>query len=298
MFETSTFAPVKHDPRSRRRFIPLTNVALAASQPHVDVRWPAADSQPLSFPQFGFDLSPVWALLRGLTIDLSNGVLRSAREARSKWVAHNNRIAQSVGGLPKRALDFAVASAAIVLLAPIMLMIAALIKLTIGGPVIFAHPRVGLNGRMFPCFKFRSMVVNGDEALKRHIAENPAAAREWRETRKLKNDPRVTPLGRLLRKSSLDELPQLFNVIRGEMSCVGPRPIVAAELERYGSRANYYLRSRPGVTGMWQVNGRNQLSYGKRVALDCLYVRRWSLGLDIALLFLTIPAVLAFDTTA
>ncbi|MGE0052563.1 MAG: sugar transferase [Hyphomicrobium sp.] len=204
----------------------------------------------------------------------------------------------TLGGYQKRILDIVVAGTALILLAPIMLIVSALIKLTIGGPVIFAHQRVGANGVAFPCLKFRSMVVDGDAILQQHLESDPAAAREWRETRKLKNDPRVTPLGKLLRKSSIDELPQLFNVLRGDMSCVGPRPIVAAELERYGTHVSDYLCVRPGLTGIWQVSGRSRLSYRHRVALDSLYVRRWSMGLDIALLLRTVPAVLAFEEAA
>jgi exopolysaccharide production protein ExoY len=252
----------------------------------------------LPMPHLGFNLTPIWALALGLGIDLSNSVAEAAERLRLAYISRHARFSSSVGGIPKRALDIAVAVTALALLAPVMALVAAAIALTIGRPVIFAHTRVGLGGETFRCFKFRSMVLNGDEVLKRHLAANPAAAREWNETRKLRDDPRVTPLGRILRKTSLDELPQLFNVLRGEMSCVGPRPIVAAELERYGSRAGHYLRVRPGLTGLWQVSGRSQLGYRERVKLDCVYVRRWSLGLDIALLFWTIPAVLAFHETA
>lgn len=207
-------------------------------------------------------------------------------------------VSPTLGGYQKRILDILVAGTALILLAPIMLIVSALIQLTIGGPVIFAHKRVGLNGVAFPCLKFRSMVLDGDAILQQHLENDPEAAREWRETRKLKNDPRVTPLGKLLRKSSIDELPQLFNVLRGDMSCVGPRPIVTAELERYGPHVYDYLCVRPGLTGIWQVSGRSRLSYRHRVALDSLYVRRWSMWLDIALLLRTIPAVLAFEEAA
>jgi exopolysaccharide production protein ExoY len=246
-------------------------------------------------PLLGFDLAPVWALLVGLGIDAASAIARSMQKLRYAWLRRHHNIAHSVGGYPKRLLDIAVALPALILTFPVMLMVAVLIKLTTGGPVIFAHPRVGLNGTTFLCLKFRSMIVDGDGVLERHLARNPASAREWRESRKLKNDPRVTHLGRLLRKSSLDELPQLFNVLRGEMSCVGPRPIVPVELARYGSHVGSYLCTRPGITGLWQVNGRSMLSYRRRVALDCVYVRRWTIWLDVALLVRTIPAVLAFN---
>ncbi len=205
---------------------------------------------------------------------------------------------QALGGLPKRVLDIAVASIALVLLLPMMLMVTALIRLVMGGPVIFAQPRIGLGGRVFTCYKFRSMVANGEEVLHRHLAANPAAAREWTETRKLAHDPRVGCLGNILRKSSIDELPQLFNILRGDMSLVGPRPVVPDELEYYGRHVQSYLKARPGLTGVWQISGRNRLSYADRVAKDRHYVRHWSLAVDVAVLIKTIPAILKFSETA
>ncbi len=167
-----------------------------------------------------------------------------------------------------------------------------------GGSVIFAHPRIGYEGNAFLCYKFRTMVIDGDAVLQKCLNDNPEALREWRETRKLKSDPRVTWLGHVLRKSSLDELPQLINVIRGDMSVVGPRPIVAEELSRYGSCSADYLRARPGLTGLWQVSGRSGLGYEQRVALDRYYVRRWSIALDLAILFRTLPVLLRHEDTA
>jgi exopolysaccharide production protein ExoY len=199
-----------------------------------------------------------------------------------------------VGGWRKRAVDIFIASAVLITLAPITCFIALWIKFTMGGPVIFTHRRVGHNGRVFGCLKFRTMVSNSDEILNRYLASNPSAAREWAQTRKLRSDPRVTTLGDLLRKSSLDELPQLFNVLRGDMSCVGPRPILAEELDNYGIFVHEYLRSRPGVTGLWQVSGRSDLDYSDRVQLDARYVREWRLWSDFVILFKTIPAVLSF----
>lgn len=273
--------------------------AWSAPREAMNRTYPRAGSlRPTVIPTLGINLSPIGALFLGLSIDAFSAVTQSFHKFQSTWSERRNRDAPPVGGLSKRILDIVVASTALLLLSPVMIMVAALIKITIGGPVIFTHRRVGLNGATFPCLKFRSMVVDGDAVLARHLENDPAAAREWSETRKLNNDPRVTPLGRILRKSSLDELPQLFNVLRGDMSCVGPRPIVPAELERYGSKLPYYLGVRPGLTGMWQVSGRSRLSYKDRVALDCLYVRRWSLWLDISLLFWTIPAVLAFEEAA
>jgi len=275
--------------------LPDLGRATSAVAPDAAKIWARSfSSDPLLGPQPGFTLTPIRALAIGLAVDGARAIAQLARKVEAARRARRDRFTHSVGGRPKRLLDIAVAVTALLLACPLMLMVAALVKLTTGGPVIFAHPRIGLNGTTFRCLKFRSMVVDGDAVLTRHLEENPAAAREWRETRKLKNDPRITPFCRLLRKSSLDELPQLFNVLRGEMSCVGPRPVVASELAYYGAHVGYYLRARPGMTGMWQVSGRSTRSYRDRVVLDCVYVRRWSIWLDIAVLMWTIPAVLEF----
>lgn len=203
-----------------------------------------------------------------------------------------------LGGSLKRGVDLVVAATSIVLLAPITLLIVLLILVTMGRPVFFAHPRVGFKRKLFNCHKFRSMVRDPDEVLRRHFQANPEAEREWIETQKLRNDPRITFVGRMLRKSSLDELPQLLNVLRGEMSCVGPRPVVSEELERYGAKALLYLSARPGMTGLWQVSGRSSLDYNQRVALDERYVRSWSLWLDLKIMFKTISVLAKFDDAA
>jgi len=205
---------------------------------------------------------------------------------------------QPLGGWKKRTIDIAIALAAIILLSPLMILIAVLIKFAMGSPIIYAHPRVGYNGKKFRCFKFRTMIKYPDETLTQFLATRPDAAHEWRERRKLRNDPRVTIVGRVLRICSLDELPQLINILKGEMSCVGPRPIVTAELDRYGVDAQEYLRSRPGLTGLWQVSGRSDTSYAMRIALDCEYVRTWSIWVDLKILLKTIPAVLSFRQAA
>ena len=137
------------------------------------------------------------------------------------------------------------------------------------------------------------MVENGDEVLQRHLRDNPEALEEWTATRKLQNDPRVTRVGQILRKLSLDELPQILNIVRGEMSVVGPRPVVSEELDYYGPAAEFYLASRPGLTGLWQVSGRNDVSYAARVAFDTHYVQNWSLATDLAIIIKTVPAVVA-----
>jgi len=190
----------------------------------------------------------------------------------------------------KLVFDQVAASVLLVLLAPLLLTLAMLVRAD-GGPALYRHRRIGAGGRVFDCIKFRSMVLDADRVLRRVLATDPAAAAEWAATQKLRDDPRVTRIGRFLRRSSLDELPQLLNVIRGEMSLVGPRPIVQAEVARYGADIEHYYAAKPGVTGLWQVSGRSDMSYGRRVKLDAWYVRNWTLWHDIAILLKTIPAV-------
>ena len=210
----------------------------------------------------------------------------------SHCASKSNRL---LGAVAKRALDVSVACLAIVLLAPLMLVLAGLVWSIIGGPVIFRQKRVGRGGRLFTCFKFRSMPIDAEEILRRHLAADPAAAREWEERRKLRNDPRIGSFARAMRRSSLDELPQLVNVLRGDMSLVGPRPVVPEEMERYGRHATAYCSTRPGLTGLWQVSGRSRVSYAARIARDRYYVRHWSFWLDIIVLLRTVLAVASFD---
>ncbi|WP_217362905.1 sugar transferase [Roseicella sp. DB1501] len=187
----------------------------------------------------------------------------------------------------KRAIDLIGAGSLLLLTAPAFFALALLIRAD-GGPVFFAHQRIGRRGRRFGCLKFRSMVVDSGARLSALLESDPAARAEWEATRKLKDDPRVTRIGRFLRASSLDELPQLLNVLRGEMSLVGPRPVVASELaEHYGEAARDYLALRPGVTGLWQISGRSDTSYATRVALDSHYARSPSLRTDLAILLRT-----------
>jgi exopolysaccharide production protein ExoY len=203
-----------------------------------------------------------------------------------------------LGGRLKRMFDVIVASLALFLLMPVMVSIAVAVKLCMGGRVIYRHQRVGFAGETFDCLKFRTMVANAEEVLHHHLATNPAALREWKHNRKLENDPRVTRLGWILRKTSLDELPQLVNIIRGDMSCVGPRPVVTEELDRYGIHVMDYFRVRPGITGSWQVSGRSSVGYDERVLMDVNYVRQWSLAKDFLIILRTIPAALKMKHTA
>ncbi len=192
----------------------------------------------------------------------------------------------------KRTFDLALSCAALAVFAVPMLVVAALVKLD-GGPAIFGHSRVGEGGRMFDCLKFRSMRVDAEQQLADLLARDGEARAEWAASRKLKNDPRVTRLGRILRKTGLDELPQLLNVIRGDMSLVGPRPVTVSEMDQYGAEAERYKRVRPGITGLWQVSGRSDTTYEQRVSLDAWYVANWSPWHDLVIILKTVPAVLS-----
>jgi Undecaprenyl-phosphate galactose phosphotransferase WbaP len=191
----------------------------------------------------------------------------------------------------KRGLDLVL----VVLCLPVLLFLIAAIALAIRttspGPIFFSHRRIRSHGRFFSMWKFRTMCVNSAEVLENYLSENPEARAEWRKTHKLKNDPRVTPVGEFLRRTSLDELPQIWNVITGTMSLVGPRPIVAAEVEKYGEFFADYCMVKPGVTGLWQVSGRSQLSYPERVQLDRQYAQSWSLMGDVRILARTLSSV-------
>lgn len=195
----------------------------------------------------------------------------------------------------KRVFDIVAGSVILILITPLILILIALIKFDSKGKAIFAHWRVGQNNRYFPCLKFRTMVINSKEVLDKHFEANPAAREEWEREFKLKNDPRITKIGRFLRKTSLDELPQLINVIRGEMSLVGPRPIITEEIPKYQEFIHDYFMVRPGLTGLWQVSGRNNVDYDERVQMDSWYVRNWSFWLDVALLVKTVGVVLKRD---
>lgn len=192
----------------------------------------------------------------------------------------------------KQLCDYVFTFLGMILISPLLLYIAYRIKKEDPGSVIFAHTRIGKDGKPFPCFKFRSMVVNSQEMLQKYLAENPAARAEWERDFKLKNDPRVTPIGAFLRRTSLDELPQIFNVLRGEMSLVGPRPVIQEELDKYyGEAAKLYCSIKPGITGLWQVSGRSDLSYAERVALDSTYIKHRSFWGDVVILWKTIGVV-------
>lgn len=173
--------------------------------------------------------------------------------------------------------------------------VAATVALSSPGPIFYSHRRIRKNGSFFSMWKFRTMCVNSAEVMEQYLATDPAARAEWSKTHKLRKDPRITRIGSFLRRYSLDELPQLWNVLTGQMSLVGPRPIVAAEVEKYGDCFNCYCKVKPGLTGLWQVSGRSSLRYDQRVDLDCEYVQHWSLTKDIRILLKTFSSVVNQD---
>ncbi|EHJ61755.1 sugar transferase [Novosphingobium pentaromativorans] len=190
-----------------------------------------------------------------------------------------------------RLFDIVVALALLVFVLPFLILLSMILLASDPGPLFYRHRRIGFRGSYFDCIKFRTMKVDGDAILSAHLRRDPAARKEWDETRKLRHDPRVTRIGALVRKLSLDEFPQLINVLRGEMSLVGPRPIVEAEVERYGRHFEHYCLVRPGLTGLWQTSGRSDTSYQQRVSLDVAYVARKGLLLDTWLICKTVPTV-------
>jgi lipopolysaccharide/colanic/teichoic acid biosynthesis glycosyltransferase len=192
----------------------------------------------------------------------------------------------------KRALDVAVASVLLVILAPVLLLIILVIPIDSGGPVLFRQSRLGFRGRRFLMLKFRTMYAGAESNIEELLSGDPAQRIAWEQFQKLWNDPRLTRLGRHLRKFSLDELPQLWNVLRGEMSLVGPRPITPEQREIYGPNFDLYVSVKPGITGMWQVHGRNRAPFRERILWDAYYVKNWTLGLDLNILLHTIGAVL------
>lgn len=206
-----------------------------------------------------------------------------------------NNLARPLNRYIKVAFDFVLTLLGSIVIAPILLFISVWIYLDSPGPIIFKHIRIGKDGKEFPCYKFRSMCVDANSRLKKLLEDDPVAKEEWAKDFKLKNDPRITKSGAFLRKTSLDELPQIFNVLKGEMSLVGPRPIIKAEMERYGDYINDYLMVKPGITGLWQVSGRNDIDYSERVLLDSWYVRNWNIWIDLVMLFKTFKVVIRKD---
>jgi undecaprenyl-phosphate galactose phosphotransferase len=224
-------------------------------------------------------------------LPVANIEVESMFDEKLMILSMRNNLARRFNRVIKLLFDYALTVVGTFLISPILVLLAILIRIDSKGPIFFAHSRIGIYGKIFPCYKFRTMCVNAEEKLHEYLAANPAAREEWDKEFKLKDDPRVTRIGKILRKTSLDELPQIFNVLKGEMSLVGPRPIVTKEIPKYGDFINDYYMVRPGITGMWQVNGRSDTTYDERVRMDSWYVRNWSVWLDAALLSKTFSAV-------
>ena len=225
-------------------------------------------------------------------VPLGNVEVEEYYDERLVMLSISNNLERKFNRILKRVFDLTLCFLSLIVFIPVGLIIAALIYKDSPGPVLFAHRRIGQGGEEFPCYKFRSMVMNSQEALEKHLAENPEAREEWERDFKLKDDPRVTKIGAFLRRTSLDELPQVLNVIKGEMSLVGPRPIIRDEIVKYGECIHDFYLVPPGITGLWQVSGRSDTTYEERVEMDSWYVRNWSVWMDIVLLVKTIVVVL------
>ena len=221
----------------------------------------------------------------------SNITARGMMEEQAVILRVQNNLARKSNRVMKRIFDIGATVCGGILILPILAIVAILIYIDSPGPIVFGHKRVGQDGKEFSCYKFRSMVPNAQEALETYLKENPAAREEWERDFKLKDDPRVTRIGKFLRKTSLDELPQLWNVLIGDMSLVGPRPIVRDEIVKYGDYINDFYLVPPGITGVWQVSGRSDTTYEERVLMDSWYVHNWSVWIDIVYLLKTVLAV-------
>jgi Undecaprenyl-phosphate galactose phosphotransferase WbaP len=238
----------------------------------------------------------VWGCKKIIVIPQAMGLLWSGMHIReccgAVGLAVRRQLLRLPSRLAKRITDFTAALGVAALILPWIALICALIKINSRGPAFYSQERIGVGGRTFRAWKFRTMVENADAVLEQYLEADSALRAEWDASHKLKADPRVTKLGRFLRQTSLDELPQIWNVIRGEMSLVGPRPIVQEEAVKYGEEIDLYEKVRPGITGLWQVSGRSDTTYEGRVAMDVHYVRNWSVWLDVYLLARTIGVVL------
>ncbi|MBQ7674514.1 MAG: undecaprenyl-phosphate galactose phosphotransferase WbaP, partial [Alphaproteobacteria bacterium] len=227
------------------------------------------------------------------TMPLSTMIIESLVDGHVVMFQMRNNLMNRGNRILKFVFDWCLTLVGTICIAPIFAVISIWIYLDSPGPVIFKHRRVGKNGKEFDCYKFRSMCVDANQKLKDLLEKNPKARKEWEKDFKLKEDPRITKSGAFLRKTSLDELPQILNVLKGEMSLVGPRPIIQAEVPRYGKYISDYYMVRPGITGLWQTSGRNDIDYNERVQMDTWYVRNWNIWFDIVLLWRTFKAVLA-----
>ena len=207
-------------------------------------------------------------------------------------VSSTHQLTKRRGLVLKRLIDLLLLLISAPVTIPLTLVVAILVKCTSKGPVFYGHKRIGKNGREFKCWKFRSMVIDADKQLEKILAENPEMRAEWEKDRKFTNDPRVTPIGKFLRKTSLDEFPQFFNILVGQMSFIGPRPVTKPELEKYGDMADFILSVQPGLSGMWQISGRSDTGYEERITLDSYYIQNWSIWLDLWIIIKTVYVVI------
>jgi Undecaprenyl-phosphate galactose phosphotransferase WbaP len=278
--------PVVNDPAALEVFIRTHGIR------HAVVSLPNYSHARLSaaLDRYGNLLPHLLVLSDTATLPMLWGASRSG--GRLSGIEVRNDLLLATLQVIKRIADVLVASVCLILGLPLLMLIGLLIKVCSPGPALFAQPRIGREGRTFNAWKFRTMYVDGDRILREYLERIASAREEWERDRKLRQDPRITPLGRFLRRTSMDELPQLWNVLRGDMSIVGPRPIVDAEIERYAEVFHLYTRLKPGITGLWQVSGRNDVSYDDRVRLDQFYIRHWSPWLDAYILAKTVVALL------
>ncbi len=256
---------------------------------------PAADVQDVT-PLFSYIHTKVRRMLyipESGAMDLTNAETGQLLRSQLGYLSVNNALQSSLNRFVKRSFDIVLAVALIPILIPVISALIIAVKLTSPGPGLFSHERIGRDGNTFKVYKLRTMYKDAKERLADMIAGDPVVKAEWEANYKLKNDPRITPLGNFLRKSSLDELPQFFNVLKGDMSFVGPRPVLREELDKYyREKQVYYNMAMPGITGLWQVSGRSDTTYADRVEMDCWYVFNWSLWLDVVILFSTPFAVI------
>ncbi len=246
----------------------------------------SASDLPLSVGAY----SPVGLNLLALNDAIEAGGYRT--EHQESEASRTHPLARGTLGAAKRIFDAVAAALALLVLLPVLAVCALVVRLTSPGPIFFRQRRLGRGGEEFYIVKFRTMVVDADVRLQQLLATDPRARMEWEADHKLRNDPRVTSIGGFLRRFSLDELPQFWNVLSGDMSMVGPRPIVSHEVPRYREAFLTYTQVRPGITGLWQVSGRNDTGYAKRVSLDCRYVSNWSPLLDLQILVKTVTTVI------
>lgn len=204
-----------------------------------------------------------------------------------------NNVNTFIYELSKCIFDYTLSIFLIVLLSPITLLIAIIIKLSNEGPVFYLHQRVGKQGKLFNMYKFRTMVVNADEVLQERINKYPAFREEWEQYQSITNDPRITKIGKILRRTSIDELPQLINILKGDMSLVGARPITADQIKMWNGKFTHYISTRPGITGLYQINGRNNLTFSQRIEMDTKYIKEKSFQLDMTILMKTFKAVIS-----